>query len=150
MGELEGGLRAAVATTGKVGNALYTDRLYRRIGDPLARLERGLARLQSGQGDAGRFLRDPAQYEQLRSGAAELRRSIAAVRGQDFVRSDRLYADWNRALESLIRSVDRMNASPLLVRSDVYEGMNGASRELRNAVREFRETPAKFLRLGLF
>jgi hypothetical protein len=66
------------------------------------------------------------------------------------IRSDQQYADWNRTVASLIRSVDEFNASPLLTRSDTYESLNGYARELRDSVKDFREHPSKYLRLKVF
>ena len=50
----------------------------------------------------------------------------------------------------MIQMVDQMNASPLLTRSDTYEGLNGAVKEIQKTVKDFREHPAKYLRLKVF
>jgi phospholipid/cholesterol/gamma-HCH transport system substrate-binding protein len=148
--ELQSGIRAASTTTSRVGRAVYTDRLYGQIHKPLAELDRSLARLESGQGSAGQFLRDSGQYEKLRNGAEDLRRSIADLRAGEFVQSDRLYSDWNRRVASLIESVDALNTGPMLSTSQAYDNLNGFAKELRDAVRDFRQNPRKFLRMKLF
>ncbi|MBZ5626996.1 MAG: MlaD family protein [Acidobacteriia bacterium] len=148
--ELQSGIRAAADVNSSLGRALYSDELYRQISDPIAEFDRSLARIQSGQGTAGSLFRDTAQYAQLRAGAHDLLSSLASLRSQEFMRSDRLYVDWNRAAISLIDSVDQMNASPLLNTSAAYDNLNGFAREWRDTVRDFREHPAKFLRLKVF
>jgi phospholipid/cholesterol/gamma-HCH transport system substrate-binding protein len=143
-------IRAAADASSSVGRILYSDEMYRQIGDPVAEFDRSLARIQSGQGAAGQWFRGTAQYEQLRAGARDLLHSLSDLRAKEVLRSDRQYVDWNRTVTSLIQSVDEMNASPLLNRSDAYENLNGFSRELRDTVRDFREHPGKYLRLKVF
>jgi len=58
--QIESGIRAAASTTSNVGRELHTDQLYQQISRPLIELDGSLARLQSGQGDAGQLLRDSA------------------------------------------------------------------------------------------
>lgn len=144
------GIRTASDTTRGLGRALYTDQPYRAISDPLVKLDQDLARIQSGQGAAGQLLRDSAQYEQLRSYLVDLRRSLADLQGGEFVQSDRLYADWNRQVASLIRTVDEVNAGSLFHTSLLYDNLNAAAGAMRNTLREFRENPRRYLRLKLF
>jgi phospholipid/cholesterol/gamma-HCH transport system substrate-binding protein len=148
--QIESGVRAAASTTSSVGRELHTDLLYRQISQPLVDLDGSLARLQSGQGSAGQLLRDSAQYEKLRSDMADLRRSIADLRAADFMRSDDMYADWNRRVLSLIESVDAFNRAPGMTTTEAYDTLNGAARELQNTLRDFRQNPRKFLRLKVF
>jgi phospholipid/cholesterol/gamma-HCH transport system substrate-binding protein len=148
--QIEGGIRAAASTTSNVGRELHTDQLYQQISQPLVELDRSLARLQSGQGSAGQLLRDSAQYDKLRSDTEDLRRSIADLRAAEFVRSDSLYADWNRRVLSLIESVDAFNRGPAMTTTQAYDNLNGFARELRDTVRDFRQNPRKFMRIKVF
>ena len=148
--QIQSGIRAAASTTSEVGRELYTDRLYRQISQPLIDLDRSLARLQSGQGDAGQLLRDSAQYEKLRSDMEDLRRSIADLRTAEWMRSDSLYADWNRRMLALIESVDAFNRGPAMTTSLAYDDLNGFARELQDTVRDFRQNPRKFMRIKVF
>lgn len=145
--ELQRGLRAIASTTSDLGQALYSDRLYRQVREPLAQLDGTLARLQSGQGTAGQLLRDTAQYDQLQAGARDLRKTISDLRSSEFVASDQMYNEWNRAISALIQTVGQMNANPMLTTSETYDNLNGFARELRDTVKEFRQDPRKFLRL---
>ena len=148
--QIESGIRAAASTTSNVGHELHTDQLYQQISRPLIELDGSLARLQSGQGDVGQLLRDSARYDKLRSDMADLRRSIADLRAAEIMRSDSLYADWNRRLLSLIESVDAFNRAPAMTTTLAYDNLNGFARELQDTMRDFRQNPRKFMRLKVF
>jgi phospholipid/cholesterol/gamma-HCH transport system substrate-binding protein len=148
--QIESGIRAAASTTSNVGRELHTDQLYRQISQPLVDLDRSLARLQSGQGGAGQLLRDSAQYDKLRSDMEGLRRSIADLRAAEPMRSDTLYADWNRGVLSLIESVDAFNRAPAMTTTQVYDNLNGFARELEDTVKDFRQNPRKYMRIKVF
>lgn len=150
VGEVETAFHAAIHTTSDIGSALYTERLYRDIRQPITGLDDALARIQSGQGGTGHLLRDPAQYESLQSEIGDLRKSIADLRGNDLVKSDAAYTAWNRNLAALIRSVDDANRDPLFNTSDVYDSLAGAADELRRSVHDFQQSPKKYLWLKVF
>ena len=150
VSQIRAGLRDATSTTTAVGEALYTDKLYRRISDPLVDLDQKLARLQSGQGGLGSFLQDPAQYEQVLSSASDLRRGIDDFRANALLQSDAAYTAWVGTVTSLIRGVDGFNIDSMLGTSAAYDNWNGSAREFATTVREFRQDPRKFLRLKIF
>jgi phospholipid/cholesterol/gamma-HCH transport system substrate-binding protein len=150
LAQIESGVRAIASTTSDVGRELHTDLLYRQISQPLVDLDRSLARLQSGQGSAGQLLRDSAPYEKLRSDMADLRRSIANLRTAGFMRSDDLYADWNRRLLSLIESADAFNRAPAMATTQAYDTLNGFAHELQTTMRDFRQNPRKYMRMKVF
>lgn len=148
--QLQRGIHVAADTTTAVGEALYTDALYRKLIEPLRQLDESLARLQSGQGTGGALLRDTRQYEQARAQVADLRRSIASLHGAEMMTSPRAYDDWTRQASALIRQVDEFNAGPMLTNSAVYDNLQGMAREFQTTTREFRQNPQKFLRIKLF
>jgi len=150
VAELESGIRAAANTTSAVGRELYTDALYVQVADPIARIDKTLARLQAGEGSVGQLLHDTGQYDQAQSQLASLRKSIAGVRASEFFASAAAYEGWGAGVSGLIRSVDEFGVSPMMLRSDVYEGLSGMAKELRGTVKEFRQDPRKFLRLKVF
>ena len=144
------GLRAAADTKSDIGNALYTDEVHRRADALLRALDESIAKIQSGQGGLGQFLRDDAQHAQWRNSVQELQKSLHEMRADSFFASDQQYADWSRAIQSLIRMVDEFAANPLLATSATYDNLNGMAKELQSTVKEFRENPRKFLRLKVF
>jgi phospholipid/cholesterol/gamma-HCH transport system substrate-binding protein len=150
VADIQEGIHAAIDTTSAVGREIYGVSMYRKISDPLVKLDASLARLQSGQGGAGQILRDNAQYGRLRAQTAELRRSIVDLRGSGFLQSDQMYNSWNRGVGLLIRSVDEFNNGPMMTRFDAYENFRGMAKELQGTIKEFRENPRKYMRLKLF
>lgn len=150
VSELQRGIRAATNATTGIGKLLDTDELYRRIADPLVELDQSLARLQAARSGPGLYLHDPAPYDQMRKAAEDLRASIAGLRASDMVRSEAMYSAWNGRVQALIRSVDDANAGPLFLSSQWYEQLDGAAREMRDSLKDFREDPRKFTRLKLF
>jgi phospholipid/cholesterol/gamma-HCH transport system substrate-binding protein len=150
VGDLQRGLRATTRTSNTVGSILYTDQLYRLIQEPMVQLDASLARLQAGQGELGRLLRDDAQYAQLRDMIADLHKSVASLQSSQYVQSDEQYAEWNRMLASFIQSVSETAASPLLSTSADYENWTGMAKEMRDGLEDFRKDPQKFLRIKLF
>ena len=148
--QVEHDIRTAARTTNTVGQALYTDVLYRQIMAPLISLDGALARLQSGQGDAGRFLRDAAQYQQARSLIADLGRTVSAAAAGPLFQSDDLYNQLNRSLASTIDAVAQFNRAPLLQNSLAYDNLTGWSRDFAAQLQDFREHPQKYLRVTFF
>ena len=144
------GFREATSATGAVGRLLTTDQDYRQVSVPLAELDDRLGRIQAGQGQLGRLLREDGQYVSFRDQAASLRKSTADFRAQQFLTSDDLYVGWNKTVSSLIEQVDALNTSPLFSTSRDYDNLAGAAREMRDAVRDFRRNPKKYLRIQLF
>src|SRR5579872_2209314 len=150
VGDIESAVHAAAGTASDVGSALYTDRLYQQIREPIVQLDQALAKLQSGQGALGQALHDPAQFESALNDIQSLRKSIANLRAGDWMTSDESYAGWNRAVAGWIQNVDEMNSSPLFNTSEMYDNLAGAAREMQSSLRDFRENPRKFLRLKVF
>jgi phospholipid/cholesterol/gamma-HCH transport system substrate-binding protein len=148
--ELQNALKKASATNQQLGGLLYTDALFRKVEAPILQLDRKIALLQSGQGAMGRFLRDPAQFQQFRGMLQDLQKTVGAARGGDFMQSDDSYSGWSNAVLSLARQVDEINNSRMLNATDLYESWNGAAREMQKGVKDFRENPKKYLRLKIF
>ena len=150
IAELQRGIHVAADTTTAVGQALYTDALYRKFTEPLRQLDESLAKLQSGQGTGGALLRDTRQYEQAVKQVADLRRSIGSLRDAEMMKSDDAYNDWTRQVGAIVRQVDEFNAGGMLTTSAVYDNLQGMAKEFQAATREFRENPRKFMRMKLF
>ena len=89
--ELQSALKKADATNGQIGALLYTDALFRKVEAPILQLDQKIAVLQSGQGEMGRFLRDPAQFQQFRAMLQDLQKTIADARNGDFMQSGQSY-----------------------------------------------------------
>lgn len=148
--QIEGAMRNAVSTTTSLGDALYTDRIYKQVRDPIVALDKQLAIMQSGHGSIGPMLRDTAEYESLMKTVKDLRTTVSGIGAGPFMRSDELYAGWSRTVAGFVQTIDRFNATPLMERTDVYESLNGMARDLASSLNDFRAHPQKYLRLKVF
>ena len=148
--QIERNVRAAANTNSNVGEALYSDRMYKRILEPIRTLDHTLAQIQSGQGPMGQMLRDTAQYEQLRSTFVGLRQTIEGLHSGGLMQSDELYQQWNGTVISLIQTVDQVNANPMFRTSEAYDNLNGFAADTARTLRDFRQNPKKYLRMRFF
>jgi phospholipid/cholesterol/gamma-HCH transport system substrate-binding protein len=144
------GMHAIAAREGQLGSMVYSDTQYETLRQSILTLDQALARLQSGQGDLGRLLRDDAQYRQITAGLVSLRQSIDGLRAGPWLQSTADYGAWSRGLGGLIRTVDEFNTSSVMSTAQVYESLNGMSRELQHSLGDFRQNPQKYLRIKLF
>lgn len=150
VAELQRGIHVAADTTTAVGQALYTDALYRKVTEPLRQLDEGLSRLQAGQGRGGKLLHDTQEYEQALAEIADLRRSIESVHGMEMMTSEVAYNGWGRRVSAIAGQVDSFNSSPMLTSTAVYDNLKGMAKELQETTQEFRENPKKYLRVKVF
>ena len=148
--EIDRAFAAAVAASTDMGSALYKDDLYRQLFDAVMRVDTTLARMQAGQGGAGLFLRDSAQYVELQKSIRGIRQSVADLHAEPMMQSSEMYADWNRRLALTIQQVDDMNSNPAFNTSEAYDSLSGMAKDLRDTLRDFRSHPEKFLRIKLF
>jgi phospholipid/cholesterol/gamma-HCH transport system substrate-binding protein len=148
--DIHAGLRASVGTDTAVGNFLNTDQMHRQTAELLANLDQSLAQVESGQGAIGQMLRDSGQYDQLLASVRDFHKTISTLRGNPMMQSDELYGEWNHKLAAWINQIDELNTNPMLLTPELYENLAGQASDLRDAVRDFRQNPRKFLRLKIF
>lgn len=150
LGEVERQIKKVASKTNPVGSMLYTDQLYRQIREPLLRLDQRLADIQAGHGQLAEFLADNAKFVQLRNDLVSVRRPIENFHASPFIASDEQFNAWNRGLASLMQGVATFSTNPLMSSSEMYDNLNGFATQLRDSVKEFRQDPRKFLRIGPF
>jgi phospholipid/cholesterol/gamma-HCH transport system substrate-binding protein len=151
---------AQTSRTGELGRMIHEDALYKSLQANLLRHDQLLAGLESGEGRAGQFLRDPQMYQGWLQQVRRLRAEISSIqRGEGrlgrFVMSDEEYTQWNRRVERLMLSVDSLTSGEgplgqLFVSAQLYESLAGSTRELQESMRDFRDSPTRFMRLRLF
>ncbi len=139
----------------EIGQAVFGQNLYIQLRQPFLDLDTQLSSIQNGQGAAGRFYASTEQYDQLRAKIAQFRSSLANLRAQPMMRDDEMYQKLLATIKSLGEAMDALNGGQgtlgeLLTSSQLYESLNGSSREMRDFLREFRLNPQKFLRVKIF
>jgi phospholipid/cholesterol/gamma-HCH transport system substrate-binding protein len=158
--EFQRQIREVTARNSNAGRLLYDESLYEQLRAPVTRLNQQLAELESGQGAGGKLLKDPAQYDQLRKSVGELRRQLTEIEAGKgpagkLLKDDETYVRIVRIIDDLNKQVDALNSGEgalghLLVSSNLYESLNGETKNLQNMLKELRENPKKFLRLKVF
>jgi len=148
LGDFKRQIEKVASKTNPVGSMLYTDEFYRQIREPLLRLDQRLADIQAGHGQLAELLHDNSKFGQLRNELVSFRRPIEDFHKSLFLASDEQFDQWSRGLASLIQGVESFNTNPLISSSELYDSLNGFATELRDRVKEFRQDPRKFLRVG--
>jgi phospholipid/cholesterol/gamma-HCH transport system substrate-binding protein len=118
--------------------------------------------LNQGEGTAGKFLKDPAMYDQLQATMGDVRKLLAdldAGKGTagKLLKSDELHNQIQATIGRVDGILDKVNSGQgtlgqLLVNPQLYDEFSGTSRELRGLLQDFRKNPSKFLhvKIGLF
>jgi len=155
INNVEKELHAATGSQSQLGQVLYSAAMHDKLSASLRQLDDRLAQLQ-----ANPLLRDTAQYDQIRDQIGQVHRTLADLNagkgaGGEMLVSDASYVEWNRRLSGFIEEVDALNSGEgavgqMLSNAQTYESLNGALRQLRSTVTEFRASPQKFLRIKIF
>jgi phospholipid/cholesterol/gamma-HCH transport system substrate-binding protein len=155
VANVEKEMHAATGSQSQLGQALYSAAMHDSLGASLRQLDDRLAQIQ-----ANRMLRDTTQYDQIRGQIAQLRQTLADLNagkgaGGQLIASDAAYVAWNRRVGAWIENLDALNSGEgamgqMLSNAQTYESLNGALRQLHSTMKEFRESPQKFLRVKVF
>jgi phospholipid/cholesterol/gamma-HCH transport system substrate-binding protein len=147
---------------GTISKLIYDDALYQELRSPIKRIDALLAELQAGNGSAGKLLRDPALYDEAKASLAEIRGLLGDLNAGKGTAGKLLKDDiLHKRLEELVAkfngTIDRINAGQgtlgqLVVNPQLYDSLNGATREFQSLAKDMRANPKKFLtiRLQLF
>ncbi|MBV8817831.1 MAG: MCE family protein [Acidobacteriaceae bacterium] len=154
---------------GTLGKVIYDPELYNQVKGSLDRVDSLLKDLEGGQGTAGKLLKDPALYndsqktindvDQVVKQLHQLTADLNAGKGTagKLLKSDELHRQVLVTLGKVDTVMDKLNAGQgtigqLLVNQQLYDNLNGSTRELQGLLKDFRANPKKFLRikLGLF
>lgn len=157
-------LNVAIASPdNSVGRLLHDNGdLYSDVRGSLQRVDTLLESINNGQGTAGKFIHDPAVYDELHNAITDVRTLLAGLnRGEGdagkLLKSDELHQEIQSMLSRMDMLLDKINngqgtVSQLLNNPALYEDLDGTSRELQGLLKDFRSNPKKFLhiKLGLF
>jgi len=151
--KIEKSLRAVADTNSQMGRFLYSAQAYNDLRASLRQVDDTLAKIQ-----ANPYLRDTAQYDQIREQVGKLHRTLADLTagkgaGGKWLADDADYLAWKRLVAGLIESVDTLNygeSSLSLAHAQTYESLNGSLRSFAATMKDFREHPQKYLRIKIF
>lgn len=144
---------------GTVGRLLYDDALYDEMRNTVRRLDAILTGVAEGQGTAGKLIKDPALYDDVRKTVTELRQLLADLNAGKgtagkLLKDDALHGQIQTTIAKLESTLDKVNTGQgtlgqLMVNPNLYESLNGLSKELEGLMKDFRANPKKFLRIKL-
>ncbi|MBM3811621.1 MAG: MCE family protein [Acidimicrobiia bacterium] len=147
---------------GTIGRLIYDDSLHEDIRMTTAKVNLLLDDLQTGKGTAGKLLKDPALYDDLRKTVGEVRTLVADLNAGKgtagkLLKDETLHKQIQQTIARLDTLLEKINTGQgtlgqLVVNPQMYESLNGMTREMHEFLKDFRANPKKFLhiKLGLF
>jgi len=144
---------------GTIGALINDETLYNQVQGVVARIDALTADLQAGKGTAGLLLKDPKVYNQVDSSLEQINTLLTGINkgkgtlGQ-LVSNDKAARQLSDALDKVNVTLDKVNSGQgtigqLLVNPQLYDSVNGTTRELHDLLRDFRANPKKFLSIKL-
>jgi phospholipid/cholesterol/gamma-HCH transport system substrate-binding protein len=159
LGQVKNLVATIDSDKGTIGVLLNNRELYDNFRTTLGRVDSMLQQLQDGQGTAGKFLKDPALYDESRqtiAGVHKLVDDLNAGKGTagQLLKSDALSNQLKDTISRIDSVIDKVNSGQgtigqLLVNQQLYDNLNGATREMHLLMKDFRSNPKKFLRIKL-
>jgi len=139
----------------QAGKAIYGQDLYNQLRKPMLDIDKMLADIQTGQGQYGDLLKNSAQYDNLVGNIREFHKSVADMRASPMMSNDKQYRSAQAMLRNLNATFDSLvrgdgQVAQLLSSSQLYEMLNGSSRDTSAFLKDFRENPRKYLRIKVF
>ncbi|MDQ6675846.1 MAG: MlaD family protein [Acidobacteriota bacterium] len=140
---------------GPFGKAIYGQDLYNQLRKPMLDIDKMLADMQNGRGQYGDLLKNSGQYDNLVASIRGFHKSVADMRASSMMSNDEQYRSAEAMLRNLNSTFDSLTTgegqlAQLLTSSQLYEMLNGSSRDARAFVKDFRENPRKYLRIKVF
>ena len=152
---IEDAMRHLHTPASEAGKMFFSDELYRRLRDPVAELDEALAAMQRGEGPAGRMLADSSQYDTTQKNLREMRNTLDAWSKAPGMHDAALYEHWLALLNNWGQALDATSrgqgpTGALLANRQLYDSLNGTSKNLRFLFGDIRKNPRKYLRMKVF
>jgi phospholipid/cholesterol/gamma-HCH transport system substrate-binding protein len=132
------------------GQAIFGSQLYDQLRAPINDIDAKLAAIEAGEGPLGHAYATSEQYDKLRTQIADFRKSVAGFKGNKLLTSDEQYRQLLTTFQQLSVVITSASTGPLFENTQLYESLNGASKNAEQLLREFRKDPQKFLRMKVF
>ena len=146
-------------SNGTISHLLYDDTLYNDIRKPIQRLDDMLAQVQQAKGTVGKALYDPQLYDEAKASitdARQLLENLKAGKGTvgRLLNDDEIDNQLTLIMQKVNTAIDKINSGQgtlgqLVVNPQLYDSLDGATRELHALLTDIRMNPKKFLRLKL-
>ena len=135
----------------KIGQALFSDKLYNQLHGSLKQIDDTMSAIQRGEGAAGKLFASDEQYEGFVRQLRDLRGSLAKT--APYLNDDTQYRRIQRLLKETDAAIASLNAGQgsvgqLIANAQLYESLNGSLRSLQALLLDFQEHPTKYLRIS--
>jgi phospholipid/cholesterol/gamma-HCH transport system substrate-binding protein len=154
-------LRTAVESDQNSVGKLLHDKgaMYDDIRGSLARINGLMDDIEKGDGTIGKFVKDPAVYNEALKTIADFRKILADIdagKGDvgKLLKSDELHEEIKATMGRVDAMLDKINkgegtVGQLLNNPALYENLDATTREVRALLKDFRANPKKFLTIYL-
>jgi phospholipid/cholesterol/gamma-HCH transport system substrate-binding protein len=149
-----------------IGKLINDEALYNDVRGTVARINNLMDGIDQGQGTIGKFIKDPALYDQGVGAIADTRKAIANIdkliagleagegSAGKLLKSNELHDQIKGTIGRLDSMLDKINngqgtLGQLLVNPSLYESLDGTTREMNGLMKDFRKNPKKFLTIQL-
>lgn len=142
---------------GTIGKLIASDTLYAKADSAVGHLDNVMAAVDQQTGSLGKFIFDPSFHDSARQfldNGNALLSGVRSGRGTlgKLATDDELYATWRQTGENLKQVASNLNspnssAGKFFSNPQFYDNTTGVAGDLRLLLNEFRQNPAKFLRV---
>ncbi len=128
-----------------LGQAIYGQQLYQEMQARLMDIDKQVAAIQ-----ANPMLANTTQYDAWLAQTRSLHAAVDGIRKTPLLNEDDLYRSSVLILRNLNETVGSLAASQWITSAETFESLNGASRNARVFIHDFRGNPQKYLRIKIF
>lgn len=142
---------------GTIGKLIASDELYAKADSAVGHIDNVMAAVDQQKGSLGKFIFDPSFHDSARQfldNGNALLSDVRAGRGTlgKLATDDELYATWRQTGENLKQLTANLNspsssAGKFFTDPQFYDNTTGVAGDLRLLLNEFRQNPAKFLKV---
>jgi len=142
---------------GTLGKLVTSDTLYTKADSVAGHLDNVMSAVEGQKGSLGKFIFDPAVHDSARQfldTGNSLLSDVRAGRGTlgKLATDDELYATWRQTGDNLKDVTAKLNTNnsstgKFFTDPQFYDNVTGVAGDLRLLLNEFRQNPAKFLKV---